>query len=614
MPVDPLDKTTSIRIGGACGYWGESPMATPQFLGAQAVDFIVYDYLAEITMSLMARARAKDANAGFATDFISGVLQPNLHAIADQGVRLLTNAGGVNPEACARAVRALISAMGLDLTVGVITGDDLLAHRDRLAALAPKDVSDGRPFPDPETITSINAYIGAFPLAMALDQGADIVIAGRCVDSALTLGACIHHFGWQATEWDKLAAGSLAGHLIECGPQATGGNFTDWGESGDIAAIGYPIATITDDGACTLTKPAATTGLVSVGTVSEQMLYEIGDPAAYHLPDVTCDFTGVIITQAGEDQVRVTGARGMAPPHTLKTCLTHTNGYRTGMQIAHYGIDAELKALAFSNAALDRANANLRASNLGDFSEVSVEILGANAQFGTALQPALEVVSKIAVKHPSPFGCAILLKEIAGLGLAAAPGLSGFQGTRPKPSPVYQLFTFPLDRQHLTLTVQVGPDDQGPLQTTIPAYPAGADQAPVTPATPNNPPSKPAPLGDMVSMPLVNLAYGRSGDKGDSANIGIIARRPDYLPWIWHELSVETVHRVFAHFLAADCPPANLGKFLLPGSHAINFLLPGVLGGGGTASLRSDPQGKGYAQILLTTPIPIPTDLVQARS
>ncbi|MEO0675049.1 MAG: acyclic terpene utilization AtuA family protein, partial [Pseudomonadota bacterium] len=230
-------------------------MATPQFLGAQAVDFIVYDYLAEITMSLMARARAKDANAGFATDFISGVLQPNLHAIADQGVRLLTNAGGVNPEACARAVRALISAMGLDLTVGVITGDDLLAQRDRLAALAPKDVSDGRPFPDPETITSINAYIGAFPLAMALDQGADIVIAGRCVDSALTLGACIHHFGWQATEWDKLAAGSLAGHLIECGPQATGGNFTDWGESGDIAAIGYPIATITDDGACTLTKP-----------------------------------------------------------------------------------------------------------------------------------------------------------------------------------------------------------------------------------------------------------------------------------------------------------------------------------------------------------------------
>ncbi|MEL6111854.1 MAG: acyclic terpene utilization AtuA family protein, partial [Pseudomonadota bacterium] len=242
-------------------------MATPQFLRAEAVDFIVYDYLAEITMSLLARARDKDAKAGFATDFISGVLQPNLAAIADQKVRLLTNAGGVNPAACAEAVRALIKAMGLNLNVGVITGDDLLADKAKLARDAPIDMGDGRAFPDLETITSVNAYIGAFPLARALDLGADIVIAGRCVDSALTLAPCIHHFGWQATDWDRLAAGSLAGHLIECGPQATGGNFTDWQEAGDIATIGYPVAEIDSDGTCTLTKPAGTTGLVSVGTV-----------------------------------------------------------------------------------------------------------------------------------------------------------------------------------------------------------------------------------------------------------------------------------------------------------------------------------------------------------
>ncbi|MEO1151495.1 MAG: acyclic terpene utilization AtuA family protein [Pseudomonadota bacterium] len=610
MRTNAAHNTSPIRIGGACGYWGESAMATPQFLRAEAVDFIVYDYLAEITMSLLARARDKDAKAGFATDFISGVLQPNLAAIADQKVRLLTNAGGVNPAACAEAVRALIKAMGLNLNVGVITGDDLLADKAKLARDAPIDMGDGRAFPDLETITSVNAYIGAFPLARALDLGADIVIAGRCVDSALTLAPCIHHFGWQATDWDRLAAGSLAGHLIECGPQATGGNFTDWQEAGDIATIGYPVAEIDSDGTCTLTKPAGTTGLVSVGTVSEQMLYEIGDPAAYQLPDVTSDFSGVKITQQGSDRVQVTGARGTPPPKSLKTCLTHTNGYRTGMQIAHYGVDAHLKADAFATAALERAKVTLRTSNLGDFTEVSVEILGADSQFGAQPQPAREVVTKIAAKHPSPFGCGVLLKEIAGLGLAAAPGLSGFQGARPKPSPVYQLFSFPLDRQAVTLNVSVDGKAPETMQPVLPAEPHDACGPSLNPT----PPDAPAPTGETICVPLVALAFGRSGDKGDAANIGVIARHPDYLPYLWHGLSVDVVHEAFAHFLGPQSAPTAIKKYLLPGAQAINFVLPHVLGGGGTASLRSDPQGKGYAQILLATPITIARDIFEAGS
>lgn len=209
------DKT--IRIGGACGFWGDWTQSTPQLLKAD-VDYIVYDYLAEITMSIMARARAKDANMGFAPDFVSAVLKPNLAKISASGIKILSNAGGVNPVACGKAVRSLVSEMGLDLKVAVITGDDLTPRAAELAQQAPTEMFSGAPFPDPSKLASINAYIGAFAVAEALRGGADIVITGRCVDSALTLAACIHEFGWQAHEFDLMAAGSLAGHLVECGP------------------------------------------------------------------------------------------------------------------------------------------------------------------------------------------------------------------------------------------------------------------------------------------------------------------------------------------------------------------------------------------------------------
>ena len=391
--------SSTIRIGGASGYWGESMMATPQLLQVEGMDYLVYDFLAEITMSILARARANNPDAGFATDFITGVLKPNLREIAEKKVKILTNAGGVNPAACGAAARALIAEAGLDLKVAVISGDDLLEARDNFADR--KDMFSGADCPPPETLASVNAYLGGFPVAAALDAGADIVITGRSVDSAVTLGACIHAFGWQAADLDKLAAGSLAGHIIECGPQASGGNFTDWQLSGDIADIGYPFIDIDGDGVFTVSKPEGTSGVVNVGTVSEQMLYEIGDPQAYLLPDVACDFAQVTIEETAPNQVRVANAKGTTPPDSYKVCATFADGFRAGTMMSFVGIDAAAKARHFADAAFARARAVLRQHNLADYGETSVEVLGDDSQFGDAGQnPASrEVVLKIAAKH-----------------------------------------------------------------------------------------------------------------------------------------------------------------------------------------------------------------------
>ncbi|VWX60812.1 acyclic terpene utilization AtuA family protein [Sphingorhabdus sp. 109] len=595
----------SIRIGGASGYWGESAMATPQLLNAD-VDYLVYDYLAEITMSIMARAHARDPAAGFAGDFISAILKPHAKAIAAKSVKIIANAGGVNPASCGEAARAVIREQGLDLKVAVITGDNLLGERDEIAAAAPKEMFTGAAFPDKDRIASINAYLGAFPIAKALSEGADIVITGRCVDSAVTLGACIHEFGWSASDHDLLASGSLAGHLLECGPQATGGNYTDWEEAGDISNIGYPIGTVSPDGSFTVGKPEGTGGCVTVGTVSEQMLYEIGDPQAYMLPDVVCDFSQVEIVQAGLDEVHVSPAKGYPAPDHYKTCLTYGEGYRGGTYVSFYGIDAARKAQKFCDNVFVRANKILRGHNLGDYSETSVELIGAESQFGdyAAFHEPREVVAKIAAKHSEAAAIGILLRELTGLGLATPPGLGSFSGARAKPSPVVRLFSYLTPKDSVTVTIDVDgkeitfQDEQG--QGFNPA----AINRPAPPQNPREPESA-------VTVPLVRLAWARSGDKGDKANIGVIARDPAYLPYIWAALTPESVAKRFGHFIEGGADAAQIDKYYLPGSHAINFLIDAVLGGGGVASIRNDAQGKGYGQILLAHPVRIPAELAE---
>ena len=589
----------TIRIGGASGYWGESMMATPQLLQVEDMDYLVYDFLSEITMSILARARAAKPEMGYATDFITGVLQPNLREIADKKVKILTNAGGVNPEACGAAARALVKQAGLDLTVAVVTGDDLLARASDFATM--QDMFSGADCPDPASLASVNAYLGGFPVAKALAGGADIVITGRSVDSAVTLGACIHAFGWQPQDLDALAGGSLAGHIIECGPQASGGNFTDWELSGDIADIGYPFIDIDADGVFDVMKPDGTAGVVNVGTVSEQMLYEIGDPQAYLLPDVTCDFSEVTIEQAGDNKVRVANAKGHTPPSHYKVCATYADGFRAGTMMSFIGLDAAAKAKHFAEAAFARARNVLRQHNLADYSETSVEVIGDDSQFGAATSnpQAREVVLKIAAKHDTQAGAGALLKEISGLGLATPAGLSIFAGSRAKPSPVVRLFSFLLKKSDVSIRVDIDGDVQAYEEAVV----SGSD-APAVPHMPEAPSEEAT-----VEVPLVKLAWGRSGDKGNKSNIGIIARDAAYLPYIWAALDEDVIRHRFGHFIGDN--PA-LARFYLPGSHAMNILIEDALGGGGVASLRNDPQGKAYAQVLLDHPIPIPAELAES--
>ena len=598
--------TTLVRIGGASGFWGDASLATGQLLAQGDLDFIVYDYLAEITMGILARAREKDPQQGYATDFVSAAMAPNLAEIARQGVKIISNAGGVNPMACAEALRAELAKQGLALKVAAVVGDDLTARINELAATQPTEMFSGAPFPDPALIGSANAYLGAFPIAAALGDGADIVITGRCVDSAVTLGACIYTFGWSHDDLPARAGGSLAGHILECGPQATGGNFTDWAlVANSYANIGYPIAEVAADGSCVISKPEGSGGLVSTGTVAEQMVYEIGDPQAYWLPDVRCDFSEVRIEQTGPDRVRLSGAKGSVSPSSYKACLTWQNGYRGGHLFGFYGIDAELKAQVFAQAALERSRQLLQRAGAPDFSETSVELIGAESQFGEQRRSgvAREVAAKIAVRHASAKGVGLFIKEATGLGLSAPPGLCGFAGARPKPSPVMALFSMTVSKTMVSVEVVSGDGKK-----TVNAGPEGAaalHDSPMPHAIPK------AALDDptCISVPLVQLAWARSGDKGDSANIGVIARHASYLPWIAAALDEVTVARLFAHFQVA-----RVQRFYLPGCHALNFLLHATLGGGGTSSLRFDPQAKGYSQLLLSQTVRIPAALLKHRA
>lgn len=588
-----------LKVGGASGFWGEAPSATAQLLSCD-VDVIVYDYLAEITMSILARAKARNPEMGYAPDFLSAAIGPNLDAISAKGVKIISNAGGLNPMACGTKLRTMIADAGLSLKVAVVTGDDLT---DRLQDYADSGVTEmfsGAPFPAIETIASANAYLGAFPITEALAQGADIVITGRCVDSAVTLGACIHAFGWTPTDYDRLSGGALAGHILECGPQATGGNFTDWEDVGEgMETIGYPIAEIASDGSFVVTKPEGTDGIVNIGTVSEQMLYEIGDPQAYPLPDVICDFSTVRITQEAPNRVKVTNATGHAAPDGYKVSMTYQDGFRGIQLFGYYGADAPRKARMFAKATLNRATATLARAGFDGFTDTNVEILGTESQFGDLArrEDTREVTLKIAVSHPDKAGPAAMFKEAVGLALACPPGLCGLGGGLGKPSPVVRLFSFIASKE--TIDVAVNLDDH-----EIPV--AIASGAPFDAA------SLPRPTAPAISEPgqievtLQQLAWVRSGDKGNKANVGVIARNPHYLPYIWDALNDTTLQAHYGHVVKG-----RIEKFLLPESHAINFLMHDALAGGGIASLRNDPQAKGFSQLLLDCPVRIPESMTK---
>ena len=582
-----------LRIGCASGFWGDTPEAVGQLVNKGGIDYLVFDYLAEVTMSLMARARAKSPEAGFAPDFVRALV-PWLAEIKAKGIKVVANAGGVNPRGCRDALARAAEAAGVDISIGVVLGDDLLDRADEIRARGETEMFSGAAFPG--DVWSMNAYLGARPIAVALDAGAEIVITGRCADSAVALGSLMHEFGWKDDDWDKLSQGSLAGHLIECGPQGTGGNFTDWRDVPGWDDMGMPIVEVSEDGSFVMTKTPDTGGLVVPGSVGEQMLYEIGDPRAYLLPDVICDWSGVTLEQVGPDRVLVKGGRGLGRTGSYKVSATHADGWRAITTLTLAAIDAPAKAERVAEAILTRCRRIFRDRNLADFRQVSVEVLGAEAAYGAnARAQTREVVLKIGAVHDDRAALNIFAGEIAPMAISTAQGLTGFFAGRPKVQPVVRLFSFLMDKADTPLAVEV---DGAGVPVAIAAEAVRLDP----PAAPSAKGRKAGP--DAVKVRLVDLAWGRSGDKGDIANIGILARKPDYLPYIRTALTEEVVKGYFAHLCNGV-----VERFDLPGSNALNFLLHESLGGGGIASVRIDPQGKGFAQMLLDIEIPVPADL-----
>ncbi|OJU89343.1 MAG: terpene utilization protein AtuA [Burkholderiales bacterium 66-5] len=631
-----MTDTKIIRIGGASGFWGDSTVGAPQLVASGQVDYLAFDYLAELTMSILAGARMKKPELGYATDFVTVAMRAVLKDVVAQGIRVVSNAGGVNPEGCADALRALAAELGVAVKIAVVTGDDVMpqlpALRDRQPPVA--ELQSGTALP--AKVVTANVYLGALPIQAALDAGAQIVITGRCVDSAVTLGILMHEFGWQADDYDRLAGGSLAGHVIECGCQGTGGLHTDWEAVPDWAHIGYPIVECAQDGSFTATKPAGTGGLVAPQVVAEQMLYEIHDLKAYLLPDVVCDFTRVTMVQTGADRVRVTGARGVAPTGSYKVCATYIDGFKTSAQLTIVGIDAVAKARRTGEAILERVGGLLAAQGMAPFSATQIEILGAESGWGAIANPAVqhtrEAVLRLTARHADKKALELLSREIAPAGTSFAPGTTG-AGGRSGVSPLIRQYAFLLEKEQVVPMVlldgvevalaphpSLSPEGRG--RSTAPVLPDGekGTQAFVSP---------PLPLGEgrgeglhsnrpvtldhstqtainnedqSVQVPLIRLAWARSGDKGDTSNIGVIARKPEWLPLLRAQLTPEAVKAYLAHAIQGQ-----VTRHEVPGIHAFNFVCEQALGGGGMASLNNDALGKGMGQMLLTMPIQVPS-------
>lgn len=423
-----------IRIASGQGFWGDLLSAPVEQVRRGPVDYLMLDYLAEVTMSIMQKQRARDSRAGYARDFVP-LMQEILPDCVSKKIRVTANAGGVNPQGCAEAVREVARSLGLKLKIGIVTGDDIMNRLDELLArgIELRNMETNEPLAAIRgRIQSANVYLGAWPMVEALQQGAQVVITGRSTDTGLTLAPLIHEFNWRGDDWDRLSAGTVAGHIIECGAQASGGNCQyDWRSIPDLADVGFPIVEGAPDGTFVITKHAGTGGRVSVPTIKEQLVYEMGDPHAYITPDCVADFTTIHLKDDGPHRVRVYGIKGKAATDSLKVSISYSAGYKAVGTLVYSWPDAYEKAEAAGKilrARLDRLNLK--------FDQVLTEFVGANATHGQlAGKPAAdlaEVQLRIGVRGADKQAVERFTKEIAPLVLTGPPGVTGFAGGRPK--------------------------------------------------------------------------------------------------------------------------------------------------------------------------------------
>ncbi len=448
-----------IRVANGQGFWGDSILGAVRLTEEGPLDYLTLDYLAEVTMSIMQKLRSRDPQKGYATDFVA-LIDRILPRMVEKNIKVIANAGGVNPHACKDAVMEVLKKHGqTGIGVAVVEGDDLMGDLDSLMASGEefKNMDTGeRLAAVRDRVTSANAYLGAFPIAEALDQGAQIVITGRGTDPGLVLGPMIHEFGWKADDWDRLAAGTVAGHIVECGVQCTGGNYTDWQTIPNMAMLGYPIIEVHRDGSFVVTKHDGTGGRVDRATVTHQLAYEMGDPAHYITPDVIADFTSFTMTEEGPDRVRVAGVKGLPATHTYKVSMSYADGWKSVGQLTISGPDALAKAKLCADVVWARL-----AYDGFEYSEAEklVEFVGAGVcHAGTleagAPEPA-EVVLRLGVKGPDKGKIARFGSELVPLVTSGPPGVTGFAGGRPKATEIIGFWPALMDKSKVETRVSL---------------------------------------------------------------------------------------------------------------------------------------------------------------
>ena len=452
---------STVRIAGGQGFWGDWVEAPYRQVTGGPIDYLMMDYLAEVTMSILQKQKSRDSSRGYATDFISQ-MERILPTVVDRGIKVTANAGGVNPRGCARALADMARKLGLagKLRIGIVTGDDLLERLDGLLARGHQlaNLDTGRPLRDVrDKVLSANAYLGAAPVVEALQKGAQVVITGRVTDTGLTLGPLMHTFGWSPEDWDKIAAGTVAGHIIECGAQCSGGNcLNDWKRVPDLARVGYPIVEARADGTFDLIKHPNTGGRIDVPGVTEQLVYEMGDPHTYITPDGVADFTTIRLKQAGKDRVQVSGVRGKPATDKLKVSIAYFYGYKAIGTLVYAWPDALAKAQAADRILRQR----LQDLKL-EFDAIHTEFVGANATHGPLAMKGLdadalpEVQLRVGVRSPDEARVDRFTREIAPLILNGPPSVTGFAGGRPKPEEIVAYWPALIDKTLVKPVVEI---------------------------------------------------------------------------------------------------------------------------------------------------------------
>ncbi|OBC12541.1 exopolyphosphatase [Gordonia sp. 852002-50816_SCH5313054-c] len=566
-----------VRIGNASGFYGDRFSAMREMLEGGELDYLTGDYLAELTMLILGRDRLKDPKTGYAKTFLRQ-MEECLGLAVDKGVRILSNAGGLNPHGLAVALRELADKLGVDASIAFVDGDDILDRAD--------DLGLGTPL-------TANAYLGAFGIKSALDSGADVVVTGRITDASLTVGPAASAFDWEYSDLDALAGAVVAGHVIECGAQATGGNYSFFTELPRMGHLGFPIAEVASDGTSVITKHPNTGGAVTVGTVTAQLLYEVGGPR-YLGPDVTTRLDTITLRSDGEDRVAISGVKGEAPPETVKVSLNHLAGIRNEITVAITGLDIEDKAELFR----DQFRAEL-ASVPEQMSWELARLDRSDAQTEEQATALLRCVARDT--DPEKVGRAFSNTAVE-LALATFPGFT-MLAPPGKGSPFGVFEPGYVDAKLVDHRVSFADGvsesiEPSPLRTQVPAD----EPEPRSVVDVDDP-------GPTAASPLGLVAGARSGDKGGSANIGVWVRNPEHFDWLDATLDVDLIKK-----LLPEIADLEVKRFRLPNLSALNFVIEGVLGRGVADNVRFDPQAKGMGEWLRSRPVPIPLSFVAETS